>query len=375
VKLSDEELVKRALASDTEAFDMLVKRYQNAVYGTAVHIVKNFADAQDIAQDVFLTAYQHLPSLKRHASFASWLRGITANLCKMWMRRNRESVSLDEMLEEDEHSPFLQSTAPSPVEEVEKKELRQSVMRAINALSEKNRLVVTLYYIDGLSYTEISNFLSVPVTTVEGRLHRARKQLKKEMIPMIKEVFASERVEPEETEIPTKAFLQAGMHFGHQVERFNPKMSEYILAERNGIHILDMKKTREQLKRARAFVKDVVAKGKRVVFIGTKESARESIAKHAQRCGMPYIADIEGWMPQKIAELAPEGNLGAIFIVDTKREHEAVVEAKRLNIPVIGLVDSNCDPNDADYPIPGNDDGWRSIDFVSAQLADAILEI
>jgi len=152
-------------------------------------------------------------------------------------------------------------------------------------------------------------------------------------------------------------------------------MSEYILAERNGIHILDMKKTREQLKRARAFVKDVVAKGKRVVFIGTKESARESIAKHAQRCGMPYIADIEGWMPQKIAELAPEGNLGAIFIVDTKREHEAVVEAKRLNIPVIGLVDSNCDPNDADYPIPGNDDGWRSIDFVSAQLADAILEI
>ena len=142
MKLSDEELVKRALASDTEAFDMLVKRYQDAVYGMAVHIVKNFADAQDIAQDVFLTAYQNLPRLKQHASFASWLRGITVNLCKMWIRRRRESVSLDEMLEVDEHSPFLQSAVPSPADEVEQKELRESVMRAINALSEKNRLAV-----------------------------------------------------------------------------------------------------------------------------------------------------------------------------------------------------------------------------------------
>ena len=99
MKLSDEELVRRALAFDTEAFDMLVKRYQDAVYGMAVHIVKNFADAQDIAQDVFLTAYQNLHSLKRYASFASWLRGIVVNMCKMWMRRKRESVSLDEMLE------------------------------------------------------------------------------------------------------------------------------------------------------------------------------------------------------------------------------------------------------------------------------------
>jgi small subunit ribosomal protein S2 len=292
----------------------------------------------------------------------------------MWMRRKRESVSLDEMLEVDERSPFLVSTTPSPADEVEKKELRESVMRAINALSEKNRLVVTLYYIDGLSYTEISNFLSVPVTTVEGRLHRARKQLKEEMIPMIKEVFANERIEPEETEIPTKALLEAALHFGHQVERFNPKMSEYIFAERGGIHILDMQKTRERLKRARAFAKDVAAKGKQILFVGTKETAKESIAKHAQRCGMPYITDIEGWMPGKIAELASEGNLDAVFIIDTNREHEAVVEAKRLNIPVIGLVDSNCDPDDADYPIPGNDDAVRSIEFVSAQLADAILE-
>ena len=150
----------------------------------------------------------------------------------------------------DEHSPFFESATPSPVDEVEQKELRESVMRVINALSEKNRLVVTLYYIDGLSYTEISNFLSVPVTTVEGRLHRARKKLKEEMIPMIKEVFANSRVEPEEIEIPTKELLIAGLHFGHSVEKFNPKMSEYIFAERGGIHVLDMQKTREQLKRA-----------------------------------------------------------------------------------------------------------------------------
>jgi len=117
-------------------------------------------------------------------------------------------------------------------------------MRAINVLSEKNRLVVTLYYINGLSYTEISNFLSVPVTTVEGRLHRARKKLKEEMIPMIKEVFANSRVELEEIEIPTKELLIAGLHFGYQVERFNPKMSEYIFAERGGIHILDISNVR-----------------------------------------------------------------------------------------------------------------------------------
>ena len=113
MKLSDEELVKRVLASDTGAFDMLVKRYQDAVYGMAVHMVKNFADAQDIAQDVFLTAYQNLHSLKRYASFASWLRGITVNFCKMWMRQKRELVSLDEMV--DERSLFLESATPSPV--------------------------------------------------------------------------------------------------------------------------------------------------------------------------------------------------------------------------------------------------------------------
>ena len=90
---------------------------------------------------------------------------------------------------------------------------------------------------------------------------------------------------------------------------------------------------------------------------------------------MPYITDIEGWMPGKISELASEENLGAVFVIDTNREHKAVVEAKRLNIPVIGLVDSNCDPDDTDYPIPGNDDAVRSIEFVSEQLADAILEI
>jgi len=339
----------------------------------AVHIVKNFADAQDIAQDVFLIAYQDLPRLKRHVSFASWLRGITVNLCKMWLRKNRTLTSLDEMLTDDEHASFLESSALSPADEMEQKELRQSVMRAIDALSEKNRLAVTLYYIDGLSYTEISNFLSVPVTTVEGRLHRARKQLKKEMIPMIKEVFADARVEPEETEIPTKTLLIAALHFGHQVERFNPKMSEYILTERGGIHIFDMKKTKERLKRARAFVKDIAKQGKQILFVATKETARESIAKHAQRCGMPYIDDPEGWMPGKISQLASESNLGAIFVVDSNREHEGVVEAKGLNIPVIALVDSNCDPDDADYPIPGNDDAVRSIEFVSAQLADAIL--
>lgn len=192
---------------------------------------------------------------------------------------------------------------------------------------------------------------------------------------MVKEVFANERVEPEETEIPTKALLEAALHFGHSVEKFNPKMSEYIFAERSGIHILDMQKTREQLKCSRHFAKDVAGEGKRILFIGTKETARESIAKHGERCGMPYITDIDGWMAGKISELASEEDLGAVFVIDTNREHEAVVEAKRLNIPVIGLVDSNCDPDDTDYPIPGNDDAVRSIEFVSAQLADAILEI
>lgn len=382
--VSDEELVMRTIAGDIDAFNLLVQRYQHAAYGLAFHLVKNFADAQDLTQDAFIAAYQNLPTIKEPAKFASWLRGITANLCKMWLRKRREVVSLDEVQDNGKIGLIGQQSVLTPPEEIERQELRESVMRAVNSLSEKNRLVVTLYYIDGMSYREIANFLDVPVTTVEGRLHRAKKKLQKEMVNMIKEVFAEEKVEPEETELPMKAMLSAGLHFGHSVDRANPKMAEYILTARKGIgdanceiHIFDLTKTRQKLKEAIAFVRKITNNGKQVLFVGTKKQAQPIIAEQAQRCSMPYLNEPNpdgcGAPSGQITAITTESGLGAVLIIDVRAEHEVVVEARNLGIPIIALVDTNSDPDDVDIVIPGNDDAVRSIDFVCNQIADAVL--
>ena len=220
--------------------------------------------------------------------------------------------------------------------------------------------------------------------------------------------------------ISIKQLLEAGVHFGHHTRRWNPKMAEYIFTERNGIYIIDLQKTVKKFEEAYMFVRDLSAENGTLLFVGTKKQAAEAIKEEAQRCGMYYVN--ERWpggmltnfktikrsiarlislekmsqdgtfdlLPKKeVAALVKEmtileKNYGgikemhkipdAIFIVDPKKEANAVLEAKKLGIPVIAIVDTNCDPDDADYVIPGNDDAIRAIKLISSVLANAIIE-
>ena len=220
--------------------------------------------------------------------------------------------------------------------------------------------------------------------------------------------------------VSIKQLLEAGVHFGHHTRRWNPKMAEYIFTERNGIYIIDLQKTIKKFEEAYMYVRDVAAQGGTVLFVGTKKQAADAIRVEAERCGM-YFVNVR-WLggmltnyktirqsinrlnalekmqedgtfdmlPKKeVAQLQKEmynleKNLGgiktmqglpsAIFIVDPRKEHNAVMEAKKLGIPVIAIVDTNCDPDDADYIIPGNDDAIRAIRLISSVLADAVIE-
>ncbi|MGA7098417.1 MAG: 30S ribosomal protein S2 [Acidimicrobiia bacterium] len=221
-------------------------------------------------------------------------------------------------------------------------------------------------------------------------------------------------------EVTMKQLLEAGVHFGHQTRRWNPKMRPYIYGERNGIHIIDLRQTVEQIQDAIKYVKDLTADGGTVLFVGTKKQAQTAVAENATRAGMPYVnyrwlggmltnfATIQKRIfymrelrrieqsgeinarPKKERlklrrELAKlEQNLGgvadlqkvpdAVFIVDVNTEATAVKEATRLGLPVIALVDSNCDPDQVDYVIAGNDDAIRAADLIAGALADAALE-
>jgi len=220
--------------------------------------------------------------------------------------------------------------------------------------------------------------------------------------------------------ISIKQLLEAGVHFGHQTRRWNPKMAEYIFTERNGIYIIDLQKTVKKFDEAYMFVRDIAAQKGNVLFVGTKKQAADAIKDEATRCGMYYvnvrwpggmltnfktikrsIARLNALnkmaedgtfdlLPKKeVAALlkereALEKNYGGIkempglpeciFIVDPRKERNAVLEAKKLGIPVVAIIDTNCDPDDADYVIPGNDDAIRAIKLISSALADAVLE-
>ena len=220
--------------------------------------------------------------------------------------------------------------------------------------------------------------------------------------------------------ITIKQLLEAGVHFGHHTRRWNPKMQEYIFTERNGIYIIDLQKTVKKFEEAYNFVRDLSAQGGNILFVGTKKQAAEAIKEEAERCGMYYVnVRWPGGMltnfktikrsinrlnglnkmqedgtfnllpkkeaAQKMKEIEDlEKNYGgikemdtlpsAIFVVDTRKEHIAVLEAKKLGIPVIAIVDTNCDPDDADYIIPGNDDAIRAIKLIGGALADAVIE-
>jgi small subunit ribosomal protein S2 len=222
------------------------------------------------------------------------------------------------------------------------------------------------------------------------------------------------------TPIAVKDLLEAGVHFGHQTKRWNPKMKTFIFGERNGIYILDLGKTAKLLRDAEQFVQDLASQGRTVLFVGTKRQAQDAIAEEAQRCGMYYVnqrwlgglltnfttiqrslgrlRDIEAMATdgryevlskKEIARLEKEKrklqknldgirNMGslpdALFVVDTRNEQIAVDEARKLKIPVIGVVDTNCDPDQVDFVIPGNDDALRAIRLFSARISDAVLE-
>jgi small subunit ribosomal protein S2 len=217
-----------------------------------------------------------------------------------------------------------------------------------------------------------------------------------------------------------KSLLEAGVHFGHQTRRWNPKMRKFIFTERNGIHILDLSQTVDRLEAAYTFVRDLVSEGGTVLFVGTKRQAQETIETEAQRCGMPYVTtrwlggtltnfqtiqnridylvrmedakargDFE-MLPKK-ERLKKEEEItrlnrylrgikemtslpGAIYIVDTTKEDIAVAESTRMGTPIVSLVDTNCNPDVIDYPIPSNDDAIRAIKLITARIADAVLD-
>lgn len=220
--------------------------------------------------------------------------------------------------------------------------------------------------------------------------------------------------------ITMKQLLEAGVHFGHQTRRWNPKMAPYIYMERNGIYIIDLQQTVRKFDEAYAFVKSIVAEGKGILFVGTKKQAQETIRDEALRCSMYFVNQrwlggmltnyktirkrvfrlkelekmenegaFEVLTKKEVARLLNErerlerflGGIkdmdklpGAVFIVDPRKERIAVAEARKLNIPVIAIVDTNCDPDEIDYVIPGNDDAIRAVKLISSKIADAVLE-
>jgi len=222
------------------------------------------------------------------------------------------------------------------------------------------------------------------------------------------------------SQITMKQLLEAGVHFGHQTKRWNPKMKPYIFGARNGIYIIDLQKTVRYFKGAYGFVKETVANGDKILFVGTKKQAQDAIAEEAQRAGQYFVnsrwlggmltnfATIKGSIDRlkKIETMAQDGtyqlitkkealNLerekaklekalggikamnklpGAIFVIDPKKETIAIKEARKLGIPVVAVVDTNCDPDDVDYIIPGNDDAIRAIRLFAARIADACVE-
>jgi small subunit ribosomal protein S2 len=221
--------------------------------------------------------------------------------------------------------------------------------------------------------------------------------------------------------ISMKQLLEAGVHFGHQTRRWNPKMAPYIFTERNGIYIIDLQKTVKMVDVAYNFVKEVAADGKDILFVGTKKQAQEAIQEEATRAGMHFVNNrwLGGMLTnfktikarinrmEELKKMSEDGtfdvlpkkevaalnaemekleknlggiknmkasNIGAMFVVDPRKERIAIAEAKNLGIPIVAIVDTNCDPDEIDYIIPGNDDAIRAVKLITGRLADAIIE-
>ena len=220
--------------------------------------------------------------------------------------------------------------------------------------------------------------------------------------------------------ISMKQLLEAGVHFGHQTRRWNPKMSRFIFTERNGIYIIDLQKTVKKVEEAYKFVKEVAETGRPILFVGTKKQAQEAIKEEAERCGMYFVnerwlggmltnhqtiqtrikklRELEKMEEEGVFNVLPKKEViklnaekeklekylggikdmpelpGAIFVVDPRKENIAIQEAHRLGIPVVGIVDTNCDPDELDFPIPGNDDAIRAVKLITGAMATAVIE-
>ena len=271
-------------------------------------------------------------------------------------------------------------------------------------------LLVYMIYYTGLKKSRSLIFLMVPVRT---SVHRCKEDMKRaeEKTKWRYEIMSV---------ISMKQLLEAGVHFGHQTRRWNPKMAEYIYTERNGIYIIDLQKSVGKVDEAYNAVKDIAADGGKILFVGTKKQAQDSIKAEAERCGMYYVN--ERWLGgmltnfktiqtrikrlKAIEKMSEDGtfdvlpkkevinlkkeweklekNLGgikemkeipdAIFVVDPKKERICIQEAHILGIPLIGIVDTNCDPEELDYVIPGNDDAIRAVKLIVSKMADAVIE-
>lgn len=220
--------------------------------------------------------------------------------------------------------------------------------------------------------------------------------------------------------VSMKQLLEAGVHFGHQTRRWNPKMAPYIFTERNGIYIIDLQKTVKKLEKAYMFIREIAENGDEVLFVGTKKQAQESIKEEAIRCGMPFVnarwlggmltnfntiqrrirrlSQLKAMEADGTFDLLPKKEViklnleieklekfmggitemkkqpAAMFIVDPRKERIAVLEAKKLGIPIIAIVDTNCDPDEIDYVIPGNDDAIRAVKLIASAMANAVIE-
>ncbi len=220
--------------------------------------------------------------------------------------------------------------------------------------------------------------------------------------------------------ISMKQLLEAGVHFGHQTRRWNPKMAPYIFTERNGIYIIDLQKTVKKIDEAYFFIRDTVMQGKTILFVGTKKQAQESVEVEARRCSMFYVKNrwLGGMLTNfktikkgitrlnKIEQMETDGSFemlpkkeviklrlekdklmanlggirdmkdlpGAMFVIDPRKEHIAICEARTLGIPIVAIVDTNCDPDEVDYVIPGNDDAIRAVKLIAGKMADAVIE-
>jgi len=236
---------------------------------------------------------------------------------------------------------------------------------------------------------------------------------------VISESRLSSEEEPLAVPITMKELLEAGVHFGHQTKRWNPKMKRYIFGKRNGIYIIDLQKTLKLFREASSFITELSSQGKRVLFVGTKRQAQDAVVEEANRCGMFYVnsrwlggtltnfttvrksierlKEIEAKIDNKEEEMSKKERAGlekerdklnknligiremderpdAVFVIDPRKEHIAIREAQKLGIPVVAIVDTNCDPEGIDYVVPGNDDAIRAIRLFTQKIADSVLE-